>query len=342
MDELAAVRELRADAPAPGAARLAAGRWKLTTAASAEVPGEPAGAVRRRLLSSPAVRRSALAGVTAAAVAAGVLVATRDSQRSGGTAKTDRTQTVAAVLEAAATAVPMTPDPKIGPGQWIYRKSLYCAPTCFFIGPVWIAADGSDYARIEDGKIRIHPYRNLELPAAGTPPTSRDVTTMTDSPERTAEVLAALPTDPRALLARISTDPFFTGGGNLDFYQGPVANSPQEQLIRIMNTLISQSALLPPRTSVALYHALGLINGVRLLDQPVKDAQGQPAQAIAIANSQRTIMVLFDRHTHTYRGWRMDTTNGRNRLSIAFSAPRTGIVDHPGQIPPTPAEVRTT
>ena len=325
MDDLTALRTLRDDGPAADAAQLAAGRWKLMAAAAADADGRDEH--RRRFLARPAVRRTAL--VT---LAAGVATATIVTVSGGPGARTQPAHavTVAQVLDAAATYAGKGPAKEPGLHQWVYTDRVECLPTCFH-EPAWDRYDGTKSASV--GKTPSTGNRTVVIVDDADP---RHYTgRLGEQPKETREVLSRLSSDPRKLLQQVSTDPFFTGFPGVE----KPATTPGAQFTRILNVL-QVAPSIPPRVNAALYRALELIPGTRLVGTPMKDALGRPGLAIAFDFHDGKLntheYLILDPKTYAYRGWRRDW-HGARAFSDTFARGATGVVDHPGQVPGGPA-----
>ncbi|QXE33483.1 hypothetical protein KQY30_03445 [Streptomyces sp. GMY02] len=206
MDDLTALRELRGDAPAAEAGQLARGRWKLMAAAVAEEESGPARARQNRLprgrLLRGRLRSTVFAAVTAAAVTGGVLVALPGS--SGGPDGAAEPQTVATVLAAAAVTAEQSPLPRPTADQWVFHDEVACDAGCG-INPQWVKGDGSLWVTPEKRPV---PGKKPVLEQRPTPRNAA-VDDIRFEPIKTYDAFAQLPTDPKALLKKVSTDPRF-------------------------------------------------------------------------------------------------------------------------------------
>jgi hypothetical protein len=208
-------------------------------------------------------------------------------------------------------------------------------PQCFR-APRWIRYDGAKSARI--GKLPGTGSRNVVIVDASPP--GQISGQLGEQPRETGEMLSRLPTDPHKLLRRVSTDPFFEE----TLRKGP-ATTPGAQFSRILN-ILQVAPGIPPRVDAALYRALKLIPGTRLVGTPMKDALGRPGLAIGFAFHDGDIntrdYLILDPETYAYRGYRRDW-HGAHDFTDLFARGVTGIVDHPGQVPggsaPDPSDV---
>ncbi|MFI0722422.1 CU044_5270 family protein [Streptomyces sp. NPDC021224] len=342
MDEMTALRELRTDAPVPDAARLAAGRWKLMSAAlSPDTAPAPRWRRAGHAVAGTLPRRTALAALTAAAVTAGVLVAGGGARSPGQAQAQAQTETVAQVLEAAATQARSEPSVRPDADQWVYAKSLACPDDdgCT-TGESWVRGDGSRQYRRSD-----------RLPLVGVPTEdSGSLSTYKPGalPQKTYDLLATLPTNPRALLDRINHDPYFWEPTAISGYRPNGLQTPAVQFARI-ETLLTVPEM-PAATKAALFRALPLIPGLHVSSRPVKDAAGRTAIAVqyhfaagaylgfGVKLPAQTDVLYFDPHTHAYLGQKRTTARTQpfmvGTLDLARLA--TGVVDHIGQLPGQP------
>jgi hypothetical protein len=181
----------------------------------------------------------------------------------------------------------------------------------------WTRADGTRTASSANGgKLRFAGM----LPS--TPPS--------DYPS-----LAALPTEPAALLQHIYKDM----GGLGSTAEGRYATA------YTMLSAILRNNVLPPKQEAATYRALKKIPGVTLVRKV--DAAGRPAIGLGrVAEGWLHQEVLLDPKTYTYLGERIITikdhridgsdlkaTIKKGTLQLLEVRLRAGIVDKPGQRP---------
>ncbi|MFF7471364.1 CU044_5270 family protein [Streptomyces sp. NPDC008092] len=262
MDEMTEVRALRAQAPVPDRARLAAGRARLTDAARA---GERRRALwRRREFAIVAV----VAAVTAVAVTAALLV--------GGTGRGRRVQPTTPdidlkgmsahdFLERAADALDKQPAGTEPTGkQWIYTMTA--------TGPDTGEPSPEDSKR-EDWK-RYDGERRVYQPAAGHPGLKvvRGRATRLglddyDSPREMYRFMAALPADGegtlRALRARNAVE-------DTDAGPGAKAWNDYAEISALL-----QADLAPPAGLASLYRALALLSDQRITGHLVDTVTGR-------------------------------------------------------------------
>ncbi|MFJ9429078.1 CU044_5270 family protein [Streptomyces sp. NPDC101490] len=318
-----------------------------------ETAGHGMRVAARRVFARPAVRRTAFVGLAAGTVAAVVITAWGGP---GTQTRPVRAMTVAQVLDAAAVNASKGSDEEPGPHQWVYTGAVVCDSFECGRRSSWARYDGVKVANLEKspatgGRTVVSVGDTFSLPemVGGRlqPPK------VGDRPQETREVLSGLPTDPRELLERVSTDPFFARGHDPSAIDPPVegqdsqhnfwkiippAVTPGAQFARIVYILRSVPNI-PPQVNAALYRALALIPGVDLASAPMRDAAGRSGITIAFEfqDRHRTRAYLFlDADTYAYHGSRRDWP-GENPMSESYARVATDIVDHPGQMPGGPA-----
>jgi hypothetical protein len=329
-EEWAELREFRAEVPTADTARLAAGRWRLTSAVAAEQESDAVRSRRfRALFVSPArprwrlARRTALIAVTAAAVTAGVLVAVPDRSGAGGPSQAGPAgagpavpsaagptpvpyKSLSAALAAAATKIETTSVTLPGPDQWTLADQVGCMNGKCTPEPLWVRGDGKKWAGVR-----------LPVPARGVPHIDINNTFQNPSnewmrfdPLGTYKALAALPTEPHALLKKLSSDPHLiqiiysaepkkqpdpsatsllqrldkVGGAdptNPPVPSGKTLLTPGEQFWNIVQ-ILQDASVISPQVNAALYRALALIPGAELLPQTMADGYGRPSLTFRI------------------------------------------------------------
>ncbi|GAA3714671.1 hypothetical protein GCM10022224_095400 [Nonomuraea antimicrobica] len=252
MDDLELLRELRADVPAPSAERLRVVRAR---------------ALRRRARLRAVPFLLTAATVTVAAVLVGAVAMTGAGSPPAGPTATLRTKTVSAqaVLQQAAWVVQRRrPAAAPRPEQWIYRKRVVRQPGgSDKVEEYWTRYDGLRQAhRQGQGPIETRTY---------TPdPADDDLT-----PQEFAAKLAALPTDPRKLLAQVKADPLWAAEP-----EGRPAEPADVRAFRVLSVYLDQEVPLPPELHAAIFRAMAEIPGVRV-DAGVRDAAGRAGIGIA-------------------------------------------------------------
>ncbi|GAA1412021.1 hypothetical protein GCM10009639_64000 [Kitasatospora putterlickiae] len=148
----------------------------------------------------------------------------------------------------------------------------------------------------------------------------------------TYRLLAALPTDPDALLKLIYAETQPVHGPGPASTTGP----DQEAFVTIGDLL--RDSVVPPRTSSALYRAAARIPGVVTVNDSV-DATGRPGVAVARVSDGSRYEWIFDRTTLTLLGTRTVLTDdspwGRSGEEVESTAVLArGIVAAPGEAAP--------
>jgi len=343
MDELTKLRDFRADTAPPPDGQLAEGGRRLVSqireGRRARWRHTVAGVLR--VTAATGVRRTALAGLTAAAVTAGVLVAVPG----GGSRGPAHTLTVAEVLDAAATNAAAAPGKEPKAHQWLYTRDYDCMTTCR-TNEDWLRYDGDQSAFLDPKAKGVHVLVNDFGPLHVPPGVSRPIGGPDARPQETRARMAKLPTEPHALLKALRDDPYFA-----DVYTklGMVpASSPTAAFDRVV-ALLSLTETAPPALTAALYRSLAHIPGVHLLAKPMKDAAGRPGLAVegtsvdgAPSTVSRTYLIL-DPKTYAYRGSRLEVHEGDPRVpkqnrdwSESSARLAFAVVDHPGQRPGGP------
>ncbi|WP_405903052.1 CU044_5270 family protein [Streptomyces sp. NBC_00656] len=308
--------------------------------AAEEASGNDMPVAAPRLLARPGVRRTAWVSLAAGAVAAAI-VATSAGQ--GAPTEPVRAMTVAEVLNAAALNAAKGSDKEPRPDQWVYTESVVCGKSCRH-APSWVRYDGGKRAMKTPTGDPDAIWVITQVPKPGK---------VGSNPRETREVLSRLPTDPRKLLERVSADPFFADGpepltvalpsnveGKVhDVQRGtPPAVTPGARFVRIVNVL-EKASNIPPRVNAALYRALALIPGTKLVSTPMRDAAGRSGVTLSFdfrdGAGARQYLFLAPR-TYAYHGSRRETP-GDHRLLHSYASVAAGIVDHPGQVPGGPA-----
>lgn len=337
MDDLKILREAwdAPDAPTD-AAHASARAALLARAGGAGLPQEPA---RRRLRLPRMGTRLLAVGALAVTIAAGVTVV----QSLGGTDGQGRPKPVvpgipagpvanaAEALDRAAAAADARPFTAPRPDQWTYIENKNTVPAggpggLATGGPLktsverlWRRADGKQSAWMDDGKLQVQTEPGPLMPPSDYP------------------TLAALPTEPEALLRWAYKEMGGLGGGT-DEGRWTMAFS-------LFNTILRNSVL-PARVEAAIYRTMKTIPGVTLVHGAV-DVAGRPALAVGrVQEGWLRIEVLLDRKTYRYLGERSvaiknHTSRGldgslhvkRGTVQIYVARVTAGIVDKPGQRP---------
>ncbi|MFC4585754.1 CU044_5270 family protein [Sphaerisporangium corydalis] len=336
MDDLKTLRELRADAPLPDAGRLSATRARFMSegpeAGRFSAARAAAGPRGRGLRAFP---RPLLLAAAFAAVAALVAVFAHPGQTGGAPpSAAGRYAGTAVTLERAAlVAGSRSTSPTPRPDQWQYSRSMdkqANGPDAGRVQEEWIRYDGKRAAVFgDDGRLRI----------SKVPPDPGDDDL---SPQRYAERLRKLPTDPAKLLARVSADlhwinlPVETAGGTAG------AEDADARAFRVLSVYLGQQAVMPPKLEAAIYRALARIPGVRI-ELDVQDGSGRKGLGVFRDTGPVTRRyVILEPGTFRYLGTRMVWLRGEEiNGEIAFRAGSvwtvtelaSGIVDRAGDRP---------
>ncbi|MFB4266444.1 CU044_5270 family protein [Nonomuraea sp. GTA35] len=328
-DDLMLLRELRADAPEPGAERLRSLRTRvLEPRERGARPGR-----RRRFWLAPSV----LAVTTAVAAVLVVLTATGDRVPRAVTAvRTTPIDTPRAVLlKAALMAERRQASGTPRDDQWMYRMVTVQQPgdARRTVQEYWTRYDGTEQAFREDEgpmeRRRIEPD-----------PDDDDLT-----PKQYAAKLAALPTDPGKLLAHVRADRHWQ---TRPAEKG--AERPDALAFRVLSVYLEQQVPMPPELEAAIYRALAEIPGIRM-DHGVPDAVGRQGLGIAYdLDAQRDAegrlvsrsYLVLDPTTFELLGRRVenlqDDVLGGEVLAgkgtyYATAELASGVVDRPGLTP---------
>ncbi|MFC9705216.1 CU044_5270 family protein [Streptomyces sp. NPDC056943] len=147
----------------------------------------------------------------------------------------------------------------------------------------------------------------------------------------TYDFLAALPTDPHALLKQIHDDAEKNHGAGSDSTTGP----DQEAFVTIGDLL--RNGVTPPATAAALYRAAALIPGVDVAPEAV-DAAGRRGVAVARVHDGERTEWIFDTSTARLLGERTvlvkDSAWGKaGDVVTSVALVSSGIVTEAGQTP---------
>lgn len=233
------------------------------------------------------------------------------------------------LLEKAALAAATTPQTKVRTGQYSYVKTVghTSALSETKAGDMrllreseameqWTSVDGSERTlQRRDGSDSLLP----ETPGWGS----------LNAP--TYDFLAALPTDPDALLEQIRDDARKNHGAGSDSTTGP----DQEAFVTIGDLL--RSGVVPPHTAASLYRAAALIPGVDVVPDVV-DAAGRKGIAVARTHEGERTEWIFDKSTARLLGERTvlveDNAWGKaGTVVTSVAITNSGIVDEAGRTP---------
>ncbi|MET8541650.1 CU044_5270 family protein [Kitasatospora sp. NPDC004799] len=236
---------------------------------------------------------------------------------------TESSGTVAAVvLDRAAEAAEQQPAPAARGDQFIYVKSLEkwreAGGEVSRTREDWLSVDGSKRELLLiDGHVP-NPGGSDEHGEAEPVPNAGRIGSYA--------YVAALPTDPDALLAKIHAD---TAGHG---------SSPEAEAFETVGELLMLQ-IAPPAVSAALYRAAAKIPGVTVIDS-VTDAAGRPGIAVARRDSggKAEAQWIFDRTDYTFLGERgVAVTDGATFKKGDVTGQNTilarAVVDQPGTRP---------
>lgn len=333
MDELTAVRELRAEAPTPDRARLADGKARLLDAADRDGRGRTRG--RRTHRHRPTDWRLAAVGAAAAiALAAAVgtqVVGDGEGSRPGA-------RPPAAVLDLggakeflteAADAVQDDPVPNPRAGQWAYEKRL----------EIRAQEDGPGEEKGGPRETE-HWYRYAD------PEFEKGRSGDDHSPRESFRFLADLPSAPaqvkKQARAFYPDDPGNEGSpGNAGSPGSPGGKDPEARArhdFRALTLLAARARPAEPHGLAKVYRALATVPGVKAVQ--TTDALGRSAIGIYLPERGEhgtQAVTLFDPETYRYSGeGTLKRVDGRwqsyNEPGVQ-AVMRTGLVDEEGQRP---------
>ncbi|MFG2909230.1 CU044_5270 family protein [Kitasatospora sp. NPDC048286] len=234
----------------------------------------------------------------------------------------DSSRPVAAVvLDRAAKAAEWAPAPAARGDQFVYVKSL----------DEWAKSEGEAPQTREVWKSVDGSKRNLllvdgHLPNPGGGDEHGEPEPAPYSGFGSYAYVAALPTDPDALLAKIQAD---TAG------HGP---GPDEEAFRTIGDLLREQ-IAPPAVSAALYRAAAKIPGVTVIDE-VTDSAGRPGVAVARRDGGGHVesQWIFDRADYTFLGERVvaltdGATFRKGDITAQMAVLARAVVDQPGTRP---------
>ncbi|MGK5553843.1 CU044_5270 family protein [Actinomadura kijaniata] len=308
--------------PPPGDPELSDGRHHLLKEHLMLQIQEPATAPRRAK-----GRRFALlaAPLAAAAVAAGLFVGLPGGGETSSSpvAKPADEGGATVLLERISLAAAHQSAPPVRPDQFVYVKSKVAWTTRTGNGPrvpqplrereVWLPQS--------PGK------RGLFRQAGG-----KEIVLVGTEEDLTYRKLAALPTEPGALLAGVYAKIPKSGKTATPAARNAAAF---QELGRLLTEQI-----LPPRLAAAVYRAAAKIPGVLVVPDSA-DAAGRHGVAVAlVANGERNEWI-FDKKTLTYlgeRGYMVEDTKlaKKGMVTAATAVLRRGVVNKAGELPGKP------
>lgn len=314
MDDLTAVRELRADVPPLTDRARDDARARLLRAVDHETRPRRAGAFPRRL-----ALRTAIAATATAAVATGTVVLTTD----GGEQDTTAPQLAGAArllhraAERSRSDSAHLPVPRND--QYLYTKEITTRTFLKggriqrFTDESWLSVDGSKPSRYS------YYGRILDEPPLGEhqvrwPPTEY-------------AKLRKWPTDPDKLLAVLRLS---------------AADSPEADQDAYLNAclLMRGPRVMPPGLQAAAFEAVAQLPGIEL-DHDAVDALGR--RGVAVSHPGLTFAFIFDPKTYAYLGLRQEGSKGGQwadgklrggqKYTEVKGLVAVGVVDRIGQRP---------
>jgi hypothetical protein len=301
MDEMTAVRELRAEAPAAERTPLLAGRDRLLR--------EAAGRTRaNRLRGDWRLMAAATAALITAVALIGTQVVDRGTsgvQPGAGPGYTLELGSAKDLLNAAADAIAAAPAVTAREGQWIYVKTVETNVTDDEVDP----QTNEDWMAYADPK--------MEGGRAGDD----------HSPREEYAFLKSLPDDPAAVRAR----------ARAFFYATDKSETRTQHEYRALVAVLSRAYAYDPAGLAKVYRALATIPGVQAAE--VEDAAGRGAYALYLKNplTDRD-EVLLDPATYLYAGYRSVAQSGDlqwDKGDVVLGGARlvTAVVDKKGERP---------
>jgi hypothetical protein len=228
------------------------------------------------------------------------------------------------------------------PEQWIYRRV--------------VVQQSGDSSTVQEYWTRYDGRKQVLRQGQGSFETSTHVPDPADddlTPQEFAAKLAALPTDPRKLLAHVKADQFWATKPE---DEGKLREQADDRAFRVLSVYLDQEVPLPPKLHAAIFRALAEIPGVRV-DVGVRDAAGRTGIGIAYEPGRahhpgrydkngrllsRSYLIL-DPTTYEYLGRHVEQLqdeiiNGevafpKGTAAFLSAELARGIVDRPGEIP---------
>ncbi len=300
LDEMDELAKVRADVPPMFPTAYLDGRRRLRAAIAAT------GAAPSRLRLRP--RRLLRAAVALGVLLVAGFVAYQATSPHGGAPAS-----AASVLRAAADAVEPTValDPR--PDQYVYREVLHVTGVLRTRVQSWQPADGSRPGQVTisgdtgNGTDTTAPYRAGDS-LSGAP----------------YAVLAALPTDPDALLRRLQADPMVGTGG---------ASSSPSRTVMLWNLMRDVVWAAPPHQQAALFRAAATLPGITVQDG-VRDATGRVGIAVGLDDpALGRIEFVFRHGDYRVLGERIVDPHHPDTVRFTDALQRIALVDRIGQTP---------
>lgn len=324
MDEMQALRELRADVGPAAPRRMAALRAGLLR--SMHAPPPP----RRRM--PKLVWRLGLACVLTVALLAGITIA--QGNPSDGPAKgplqplQPRPANAAVFLDRAADQVARQPSQQkpLQDGQWVYIRDLGSNKTQDDKGrekvditkqEFWFRFDGEEFA----GRIGTGGLDRFPVEQAGDPDFWY--------PARVRDFQAKLPLDPDRLLAAVHAEVKRMHPKQREFHQGRGLDS---QTVWLISELLGADVgVLPtPELQAAMYRALAKVPGIKVTENVI-DLAGRRSVVLDYTWGWYQTGIVLDPTSYAYRGAAWELKDGK--VYTGSARLQAAIVDQPGQLP---------
>jgi hypothetical protein len=302
VNEMNALRELRAEVPEPSAEALRVTEARILAELTIPPP---------RPLALRIGWRAALAAGMAAVVAIGVVSARVGHAPAPAPLRTKvasppaQAVSVAQVLDLAAQAAETSGEIAPKPNQFIVYESITMYPA--FIGDearylyrtkrkIWLSADGTRTGAVRIEHLEPKPYPGWPIPSSGTSEAGKvemlPLCPSTGGRPRDHVHLSKLPTDPQKMLAHLRE---VAGGSKGDLNYG---------MWQAAGDLIRESYL-PPAQRAALYRAIKLIPGVEFVAQ-AEDAAGRSGVAVGFVHAPSGVreQLIFSPTSYRFLGER--------------------------------------
>jgi hypothetical protein len=308
VNEMTALRALRAEVPEPPAEALRATEARVLAELAVTTP--PPRPLAWRIGWRAALAAGLAAGI-AAAVAVGVVstrggpASTPAPPKAEGSSPAVRAVTAAQVLDLAAQAAETNGELAPKPNQFIVYESITMYPA--FVGDqarylyrtkrkIWLSADGTRTGALRIEGLAPKPYPGWPIPSIGTGEAGRvemlPICPSTGGRPRDYVHLSKLPTAPQQMLAHLR-EVAGDGKGDRNYATWAAAGD----LIR--------ESYLPPAQRAALYRAIELIPGVEFVAQ-AEDAAGRTGVAVGFVHASSGVreQLIFSPTTYRFLGER--------------------------------------
>lgn len=194
----------------------------------------------------------------------------------------------------------------------------------------WTTFDARLSAYYVKGRLVVHDGgARLPVKPKGTP---LEVWDAAATPETAFDALAALPTDPEAVLAAVDRrlaalhdDPMVGGVFSASLHQ----THQQQRFAYLANLLWNASLGAPPAAQAAVYEAMAIIPGIGI-QEGISNVVGRPAVGLSADGGQ--IQLLLDPQSYQVIGLRMVSPGPEAAVTGVTKGLRTG--KGPGTVPP--------